>query len=128
MIKSMSGATIIFLFFFFSSRRRHTRCGRDWSSDVCSSDLSSSFRSQPSAGTIGKTSCRLRNGASMYFTTCSADSVTWPSASMTVMVATSSRLLADHVEQGLALVLADHLQRAGERPGKPGRVFHALAV
>src|SRR5207245_8811465 len=28
-----------FLFFFFSSRRRHTRCYRDWSSDVCSSDL-----------------------------------------------------------------------------------------
>src|SRR3989449_7282625 len=29
----------IFIFFFFSSRRRHTRCSRDWSSDVCSSDL-----------------------------------------------------------------------------------------
>src|SRR2546422_9594504 len=28
------------LCFFFSSRRRHTRCSRDWSSDVCSSDLS----------------------------------------------------------------------------------------
>src|SRR5207245_7416337 len=28
-----------FFFFFFSSRRRHTRCYRDWSSDVCSSDL-----------------------------------------------------------------------------------------
>src|SRR5215510_8327110 len=27
-------------FFFFSSRRRHTRWPRDWSSDVCSSDLS----------------------------------------------------------------------------------------
>src|SRR3712207_7690115 len=27
-------------FFFFSSRRRHTRYWRDWSSDVCSSDLS----------------------------------------------------------------------------------------
>src|SRR5207249_8937351 len=26
-------------FFFFSSRRRHTRSKRDWSSDVCSSDL-----------------------------------------------------------------------------------------
>src|SRR5215510_2459398 len=26
-------------FFFFSSRRRHTRWPRDWSSDVCSSDL-----------------------------------------------------------------------------------------
>src|SRR5439155_9457488 len=29
----------VFLFFFFSSRRRHTRWPRDWSSDVCSSDL-----------------------------------------------------------------------------------------
>src|SRR3712207_8376089 len=28
-------------FFFFSSRRRHTRYWRDWSSDVCSSDLGS---------------------------------------------------------------------------------------
>src|SRR5690606_40889050 len=28
------------LLFFFSSRRRHTRFSRDWSSDVCSSDLS----------------------------------------------------------------------------------------
>src|SRR2546429_2105290 len=35
--------------FFFSSRRRHTRCSRDWSSDVCSSDLVRSghrFRSE----------------------------------------------------------------------------------
>src|SRR6266542_4649770 len=30
-----SGASV----FFFSSRRRHTSCYRDWSSDVCSSDL-----------------------------------------------------------------------------------------
>src|SRR3712207_2230808 len=29
----------IWMFFFFSSRRRHTRYWRDWSSDVCSSDL-----------------------------------------------------------------------------------------
>src|SRR3712207_7165884 len=28
--------------FFFSSRRRHTRYWRDWSSDVCSSDLNAS--------------------------------------------------------------------------------------
>src|SRR5205809_2911555 len=33
----------LLLFFFFSSRRRHTRCSRDWSSDVCSSDLSPSL-------------------------------------------------------------------------------------
>src|SRR2546429_7113915 len=31
-------------FFFFSSRRRHTRCSRDWSSDVCSSDLGGTER------------------------------------------------------------------------------------
>src|SRR5699024_12102194 len=30
----------LIMFFFFSSRRRHTRSKRDWSSDVCSSDLS----------------------------------------------------------------------------------------
>src|SRR3712207_8261761 len=30
----------MFFVFFFSSRRRHTRYWRDWSSDVCSSDLS----------------------------------------------------------------------------------------
>src|SRR6266496_3997569 len=30
-----------YLYFFFSSRRRHTRSLRDWSSDVCSSDLPS---------------------------------------------------------------------------------------
>src|SRR2546429_549484 len=32
-------AILLLWFFFFSSRRRHTRCSRDWSSDVCSSDL-----------------------------------------------------------------------------------------
>src|SRR5437870_11540313 len=40
----------LFFFFFFSSRRRHTRWPRDWSSDVCSSDLtveSSCLRIQP---------------------------------------------------------------------------------
>src|SRR3712207_7008823 len=31
--------SVYFFFFFFSSRRRHTRYWRDWSSDVCSSDL-----------------------------------------------------------------------------------------
>src|SRR3989440_3461232 len=32
-------STVMWVFFFFSSRRRHTRSDRDWSSDVCSSDL-----------------------------------------------------------------------------------------
>src|SRR2546421_277181 len=32
-------SAVSYKFFFFSSRRRHTRSDRDWSSDVCSSDL-----------------------------------------------------------------------------------------
>src|SRR2546421_10251650 len=38
----------MYSFFFFSSRRRHTRSDRDWSSDVCSSDLPCSM------GTLGR--------------------------------------------------------------------------
>src|SRR5207253_6919228 len=37
-------------FFFFSSRRRHTRWPRDWSSDVCSSDLRRQLQSLGWAG------------------------------------------------------------------------------
>src|SRR5256886_8636281 len=38
-----------FVFFFFSSRRRHTRFDCDWSSDVCSSDLTPIRRAPHSA-------------------------------------------------------------------------------
>src|SRR5699024_7302733 len=40
-LESVEGRTMIAMAFFFSSRRRHTRSKRDWSSDVCSSDLRS---------------------------------------------------------------------------------------
>src|SRR5690606_41048087 len=36
-LRSVAGSKLHY--FFFSSRRRHTRFSRDWSSDVCSSDL-----------------------------------------------------------------------------------------
>src|SRR5947209_9718244 len=39
MIYSRSTFMLDYSVFFFSSRRRHTRYWRDWSSDVCSSDL-----------------------------------------------------------------------------------------
>src|SRR3712207_4389505 len=41
----MYGVAVDLFFFFFSSRRRHTRYWRDWSSDVCSSDLLAKSRS-----------------------------------------------------------------------------------
>src|SRR5712675_3512022 len=53
------------LFFFFSSRRRHTRCSRDWSSDVCSSDLVSvganytgTMRNEPASFPPGDTAAQ----------------------------------------------------------------------
>src|SRR5256884_6046431 len=43
------------VFFFFSSRRRHTRCSRDWSSDVCSSDLFLRIRTAAPTSSIRET-------------------------------------------------------------------------
>src|SRR5207253_4187066 len=65
------------VYFFFSSRRRHTRWPRDWSSDVCSSDLPAPVRQSHDlveivrhevddsrlgglVGEIGRASCRER--------------------------------------------------------------------
>src|SRR6266436_6386547 len=53
------------MFFFFSSRRRHTRCSRDWSSDVCSSDLVWLRHRRPRAGTAARnvgSGCDYRKG------------------------------------------------------------------
>src|SRR5207249_8414737 len=60
--------------FFFSSRRRHTRSKRDWSSDVCSSDLSerrcdrfdpghghTSFRTSASEPMAGEPKAQVRS-------------------------------------------------------------------
>src|SRR5206468_13004031 len=49
-----------FFFFFFSSRRRHTRSDRDWSSDVCSSDL---LHFAAGAGCLEVVALLLRLGA-----------------------------------------------------------------
>src|SRR5207245_7403119 len=56
---------------FFSSRRRHTRCYRDWSSDVCSSDLAGGVQVaadqlvhavDAGAGEVGDETGRLSEG------------------------------------------------------------------
>src|SRR5207253_1209563 len=43
---------VSYIFFFFSSRRRHTRWPRDWSSDVCSSDLARGREAMAQAGVL----------------------------------------------------------------------------
>src|SRR6266536_4368128 len=47
------------LLFFFSSRRRHTRSTRDWSSDVCSSDLANLQRARRGAEAVKRVASRL---------------------------------------------------------------------
>src|SRR5690625_7521004 len=49
--------------FFFTSRRRHTSWPRDWSSDVCSSDLSSpSMWTRPAVGSTIRLTIRIKGG------------------------------------------------------------------
>src|SRR5204863_6347905 len=48
--------------FFFSSRRRHTRSLRDWSSDVCSSDLDTLPTSPAGLTTVGSTAATTCGG------------------------------------------------------------------
>src|SRR5690348_17616317 len=69
----------VFFFFFFSSRRRHTRWTGDWSSDVCSSDLSSEKdrrwstwrRANPRFGEPGFKVRRVRGRVAHECSTCS---------------------------------------------------------
>src|SRR5699024_8855432 len=50
----------VIVFFFFSSRRRHTRSKRDWSSDVCSSDLSTRLEAKRQRRREGRDARRRR--------------------------------------------------------------------
>src|SRR2546430_13112902 len=58
-------------FFFFSSRRRHTRFDCDWSSDVCSSDLSTGT---PGASEVPATASSLQ-GSGSQITSLSSDTL-----------------------------------------------------
>src|SRR5690606_39599043 len=58
---------VILFLFFFSSRRRHTRFSRDWSSDVCSSDLVED--TQARASTARCYTCRVATERELKFST-----------------------------------------------------------
>src|SRR3712207_2155825 len=57
-------AAVLMELFFFSSRRRHTRYWRDWSSDVCSSDLAEAVWVTHSAGVARSVAQLLVDGRS----------------------------------------------------------------
>src|SRR5256886_11147021 len=57
---------VCYLIFFFSSRRRHTRFDCDWSSDVCSSDLSEQYRISSLATKDASISCVTASDEILY--------------------------------------------------------------
>src|SRR5260221_3538086 len=57
----------VLVLFFFSSRRRHTRSLCDWSSDVCSSDLTARVPEQATAEAVAATGLPLHIGGHMHF-------------------------------------------------------------
>src|SRR2546427_941499 len=72
-----------FLFFFFSSRRRHTRFDCDWSSDVCSSDLSATARRKLPLAAPSAWCATATASASTFPTaasTCWSPTRSWPAA------------------------------------------------
>src|SRR5205807_5399398 len=69
-----------FFFFFFSSRRRHTRLQGDWSSDVCSSDLSTVRASSSVVSRPGNSAMPLRSSSRVRAICC------WPRHSSPVVM------------------------------------------
>src|SRR2546430_2993113 len=62
-----SGYVLLVFIFFFSSRRRHTRFDCDWSSDVCSSDLSNMLQSHGYKVTAVEFDSRIIGMAKTFF-------------------------------------------------------------
>src|SRR2546430_1656167 len=96
----------MYVFFFFSSRRRHTRFDCDWSSDVCSSDLSHRTPSGPDC----ERGARRRDNRYHPCVHMDDDGRVWASVAPHVV---SSLGGGDHCRRGLGLVL---VQLDGETP------------
>src|SRR2546422_4266617 len=91
--------------FFFSSRRRHTRCSRDWSSDVCSSDLAPTVQ----VGQTAQLTATPRDAGGNPLT---GRVITWQSSNGAVAMVNGS---------GLVTAVAVGSRSEERRVGKEGR-------
>src|SRR5690606_39560150 len=98
--------------FYFSSRRRHTRFSRDWSSDVCSSDLKS-ISAEPSSADRSATSgtCLALYGAGLLIASVDDDEL-------------PARRLAAHVILHHEVVRSEE-RRVGKDIRKPKGMEHS---
>src|SRR5699024_12033719 len=97
---------ILTILFFFSSRRRHTRSKRDWSSDVCSSDLTNivTIATGGSSGPYNIIATTLADGYSNEFGVNSRTETTGASAE-------NLNLMKDEKAE-MAFVMSDALVQA----------------
>src|SRR5947209_16809362 len=86
------------MFFFFSSRRRHTRYWRDWSSDVCSSDLTTSGMAFKIHGRVGDSPII---GAGLFVDN-EVGAATSTGVGEEVIRIVGSHLVVEYMRQGLA--------------------------
>src|SRR3989449_10515955 len=102
-------------FFFFSSRRRHTRCSRDWSSDVCSSDLEVSDEVENLVPHELVTVAKPVQDTALAH----ADGVLQRCAASQAVLAHQAEILQEAVRAGGGELLDEHAlaRRAGERLG-----------
>src|SRR5207249_3734809 len=116
----MSFDNIFFVIFFFSSRRRHTRSKRDWSSDVCSSDL---------FATVGLPQGAVKEGRERVFAAIANSGYTFPLKRITVNLAPADiRNDGSAFDLPIALgVLAATEQISAERLGR-GAVLGELGL
>src|SRR5206468_8941679 len=75
---------------FFSSRRRHTRSDRDWSSDVCSSDLVSDASGASAFPPVGTVNFSTSGGGSFAPSSCTLSSSIGNSSTCSVTYNTSA--------------------------------------
>src|SRR5690606_39793021 len=107
--------------FFFSSRRRHTRFSRDWSSDVCSSDLTPS--TARTAGCSPRLNSEARNPdwSGKYFFTPRTSTSGGPASMRWVGVATCSSLLSGTDGHLLRMRMMEPTRHPGVLGGAFGR-------
>src|SRR5690606_40318324 len=107
--------------FFFSSRRRHTRFSRDWSSDVCSSDLipAQTYYVDCMNGDDGRTATQAKNRATPWRTIRKALTFTDPDDTVQVLpgVCTEGRSerasCRERVERAAGAVAGGRKRRRG---------------
>src|SRR5476651_1974351 len=97
----------MYCFFFFSSRRRHTRYWRDWSSDVCSSDLL--YPGQRATGEV------LLDGQSIFAPTVDVASLRFRVGMVFQKPTPFPMTIFDNVAFGLRLAQRISKKRAAER-------------